>query len=150
MSSWYVNVGGQSHGPMTDAAFERMRASGGIPPTALVWRNGMQAWVPMSTLFGGPPPASFPSAATTATPQARGRMPGVLIAAYVMAICSLGCFWVGVPAGVICSIIAMTRPGWSVAALPALILTLVCGVIGFFLEATCAAMLLGAAPSSGL
>ena len=144
MSSWYVNVGGQSHGPMTDTAFEQMRASGGIPPNALVWRNGMQSWVPMSTLFGGPPPASFPAAATAATPQERGRMPGVLIAAYVMAICSLGCFWVGVPGGVICSIIAMTRPGWSVHAVVALVLSLVCGVIGFFLEAMCGAMLFSA------
>jgi len=139
MSNWYVNVGGQSHGPMTDAVFEQMRASGGIPPNALVWRNGMQSWVPASTLFGGAP-AAMP---VMSMPEQRGRMPGVLIAAFVLAICSVGCFWVGVPAGVICSIIAMTKPGWSLPAIGALVLTLVCGVIGFFLEATCAAMMLG-------
>ena len=46
---FYLDVGGQSKGPLPAEVLARMLEKGlGVDPTTLVWRNGMERWLPMS------------------------------------------------------------------------------------------------------
>ena len=65
-SNWYVSNQGAQSGPFPDATFRQMLAAGQVPPGALVWQEGMQGWVPATSIAqpsvpavpgGMPPPA---------------------------------------------------------------------------------------------
>ncbi len=45
-ASWYVVVDGQAVGPLSDADLVSRIKRGRLPGDVLVWRSGMQAWVP--------------------------------------------------------------------------------------------------------
>jgi uncharacterized membrane protein len=45
--TWHYAAGGVQHGPVDDAQFDRLVASGEITPDTLVWRTGMPAWAPL-------------------------------------------------------------------------------------------------------
>jgi uncharacterized RDD family membrane protein YckC len=47
MNWYYVNGAGQQAGPLDDAAFDALIASGGINMETLVWREGMANWQPL-------------------------------------------------------------------------------------------------------
>ena len=56
---WYYSDGRQQFGPVTQAEFDTLVASGRIAPHTLVWRAGMTNWAPLETV-------QAPSPATTA------------------------------------------------------------------------------------
>ena len=62
--TWYYASGGQQQGPIDDAQFDAMIASGQIKPADLVWKEGMANWQPLSTVrpgvAGTPAPAPMP------------------------------------------------------------------------------------------
>ncbi len=43
---WYYSIEGGRQGPVTDSEFESLARAGSIPPTALVWQEGMADWRP--------------------------------------------------------------------------------------------------------
>jgi uncharacterized RDD family membrane protein YckC len=61
--TWYYVVGGQSVGPVSEVDLDALAQNGTIRPETLVWRDGMAAWEPYS---------SVKSSATTAAPIAGG------------------------------------------------------------------------------
>jgi uncharacterized RDD family membrane protein YckC len=70
--SWYYADNNERRGPIEDAAFQTLVASGTIKPDTLVWREGLTDWVPYSQAGSASAPLSManpgPAAiATTAT-----------------------------------------------------------------------------------
>jgi uncharacterized RDD family membrane protein YckC len=75
---WYVGKGGKKHGPFTNDQLKKLAADGKIDRTDLLWKEGMEKWVPCSSAKGlfsavaaaplspSPPPPAFdnPLAAT--------------------------------------------------------------------------------------
>lgn len=59
---WYLGMAGQQRGPFRPADLAAQASAGVLTPDTLVWRNGMQQWLParevpqLASLFGGPPP----------------------------------------------------------------------------------------------
>lgn len=154
MANWYVSVNGGQAGPYPEADFERMRAQGLVPPNAYVWCEGMGNWILASELPGGasvappplptmaPPPGVGPSAYPFATGgQQFGAVPygapipaaspsGLVIAAYVLGGLALLCSCLtGLPA-IICAALAMGQPEQRRHATIALIVSIVCTVVG--------------------
>jgi hypothetical protein len=146
MANWYINIDGNQAGPYSEADFENMRAQGMIPPNAYVWKEGMANWVFASELPGGTP-AAPPPAAPPAWPSA-GAAPGMyqpvvddakpsglVIASYALAGLALLCSCItGIPA-IICAAIAMSQPGQRRHAKIALIVSIVCLVVGMVVGA---------------
>ena len=60
--NWFYAENGQQRGPVSEAEFDALVASGSIQPSKLVWREGMAKWQPLSEVRpiglapGGPPP----------------------------------------------------------------------------------------------
>ncbi|KAB2849019.1 MAG: DUF4339 domain-containing protein [Hyphomicrobiaceae bacterium] len=50
MSTWFFYRNGQQQGPVTDEVFRQLVQSGQVGPSDLVWREGMQEWLPLQTL----------------------------------------------------------------------------------------------------
>lgn len=50
--SWYYAENNERRGPIEDAAFESLVATGTITPDTLVWREGFAEWVPYSKAGG--------------------------------------------------------------------------------------------------
>lgn len=96
MSEWYYAQENQQQGPVNEAELKEFLAVGKLPPTILVWKEGMANWAmanslpefqfrpppvpsvkPMAPM--GPPPAAAPFtpfvAATTASPTATAAAP---------------------------------------------------------------------------
>jgi uncharacterized RDD family membrane protein YckC len=55
--SWYYAEGNDRRGPVEQSEWERLLNSGIIRPETLVWREGMETWVPYSTIAGTAIPA---------------------------------------------------------------------------------------------
>jgi hypothetical protein len=55
--NWFYAQGGQRQGPVSQEDFDRLVATGVITDSTLVWRSGMGAWEPWSSLrpIGTPP-----------------------------------------------------------------------------------------------
>jgi hypothetical protein len=74
--TWYYAIGNERHGPVDDAALDRLIATGVVTPDTLVWRAGMADWQPLAqarprttaapTIIPPPPAAGTPT--PTATP----------------------------------------------------------------------------------
>ncbi|HEX6202342.1 MAG TPA: TIGR00266 family protein [Thermoanaerobaculia bacterium] len=47
MSDWYVSVGGGQEGPLSEEDLRQRIRSGAVPPTAYVFRQGMDGWAPV-------------------------------------------------------------------------------------------------------
>jgi len=68
---WYVGKGGKKHGPFTNDQLKKLAADGKIDRTDLLWKEGMEKWVPCSSAKGlfsavaaaplspSPPPPAF-------------------------------------------------------------------------------------------
>ena len=52
---WYYADGGLRMGPVDDAGFEALRASGKIRLETLVWKAGMADWQPLGAIGSAPP-----------------------------------------------------------------------------------------------
>ncbi len=50
---WYYAIGDQRQGPVDQAEFDRLVATGTIRGETLVWRQGMPAWQPYATVQAG-------------------------------------------------------------------------------------------------
>ena len=71
--SWYYAENNERRGPIEDAAFQSLVASGTIKPDTLVWREGLSDWVPYNQTGSTGPALSMANAGpaaltTTATP----------------------------------------------------------------------------------
>jgi uncharacterized RDD family membrane protein YckC len=75
--SWYYAENNERRGPIEDAAFQSLVASGTINANTLVWRDGMTDWVPFSQASGAPGAAP----AVTGSPLAAGGEPNTSAAA---------------------------------------------------------------------
>lgn len=64
--SWYYAENNERRGPIEDAAFQSMAASGTIKPDTLVWREGFTDWLPYSQVAasGSSAPATGAVAST--------------------------------------------------------------------------------------
>jgi hypothetical protein len=49
---WHYSRGGKQVGPVSTTELSQLAASGQLSPTDMVWKEGMGAWVPASTLKG--------------------------------------------------------------------------------------------------
>jgi hypothetical protein len=74
---WHYSSGGKKNGPVSPIALKRLAETGILTPTDLVWREGMQQWVPARAVKGlfpesptaQPPAAAAPLPAATPTPR---------------------------------------------------------------------------------
>ena len=92
---WYYASGDQRHGPVSFAELRRLAASDTIEPTDLMWKDGMDEWVPASTVRGlftakdGPP--VLPSTPRKSSPRAAAKSgTGVLVCSILSLAGSLG------------------------------------------------------------
>jgi hypothetical protein len=53
---WYYAEGNERRGPVDDAQFKQLAATGKIGPDTLVWKAGLPAWQPFRTLTSAEPP----------------------------------------------------------------------------------------------
>jgi hypothetical protein len=70
----YQTRGGKQVGPVSGTELRQLAASGQLSPTDLVWKDGMGAWVPASSikgLFNSNPAPLLVSAAPSVGPDAR-------------------------------------------------------------------------------
>lgn len=49
---WHYNRGGKQVGPVSGTDLKELAASGQLSPTDMVWKDGMGAWAPASSLKG--------------------------------------------------------------------------------------------------
>lgn len=56
---WFYSIDGAQQGPVSEDRFNELVARGEVPANALVWREGMAGWEPLSAVrpqAGSPPP----------------------------------------------------------------------------------------------
>lgn len=122
MAQWYYGLNGQQNGPVEDDEIRAMLASGMINGQTIIWRDGMEEWLPIlqvpewaSQVVYQAPTAPGPSAVPGYGPLPVVPNNGMAIASMVCGISSLvllfSCF-VGILAGipaVICGHIALKQ-----------------------------------------
>ncbi len=76
-SGWFVGESGRQQGPLTTTQVQALIAAGKITGSALVWREGMANWAPISSAFSSaPPPLSGNQVSSVAAPNAQtGGLP---------------------------------------------------------------------------
>ena len=52
MAQWFYRIDGQEAGPVGTSELKRLAASGELSPTDMVWKEGLEAWVPASKAKG--------------------------------------------------------------------------------------------------
>lgn len=52
MAGWYFSRNGQNSGPYSSAQLQQLAATGQLSPTDLVWKEGMQQWLPATSIKG--------------------------------------------------------------------------------------------------
>jgi hypothetical protein len=72
MNSWFYLKEDKQRGPLSDLGLRDLFTRGELPPTALVWREGMAQWMPASSISGLVP--ALPPLAV-ALPAGRARPP---------------------------------------------------------------------------
>jgi hypothetical protein len=114
MPLWYYGSPAGQSGPVEDREMQALIASGGVGPETLVWRDGMQDWVPLRTM------PELVGAGVTPYPPAYGGAgyyppvtnSGLAIASMVCGIVGyVTCYFVGIlgiPA-VICGHMALSQ-----------------------------------------
>jgi hypothetical protein len=113
---WYVGHNGQKSGPYTTAQLRQMAAAGQIAPGDMLWKQGLDAWVPMSNVAGlvsvdvaGPPPLGRPPEPGTAPAAGPTKTSGLAVASLVLGILSCGLMiFTGIPA-IVCGIMGLNR-----------------------------------------
>ncbi len=81
--AWYVGRDGQQYGPVGDAEFWAMQATGQILPTDLVWRDGYAEWKPAAQVQPpAPPTVPLNPAHPAVPPQAASQQQPAEYAAY--------------------------------------------------------------------
>jgi TM2 domain-containing membrane protein YozV len=79
-SEWYYSHDGERHGPISTDQLKDLAAAGKLGPGDLVWKEGMDNWVPAGKLknlltpaASGPPPARAAARAADVESSAAGR-----------------------------------------------------------------------------
>ena len=70
---WFYTLNGENFGPISEADLDARIASGALPPSVNVWREGMESWVPLNQLRAPAPSVpriSVPPAVAAAPPYA--------------------------------------------------------------------------------
>ncbi len=49
---WYYSREGQQRGPLTPTQIKELVAAGKLTPTDLIWKEGLESWIPASRLKG--------------------------------------------------------------------------------------------------
>lgn len=49
---WYYSQNGQKPGPITEDELKKSAATGKLKPTDLIWKEGMDNWVPARSVKG--------------------------------------------------------------------------------------------------
>ncbi len=78
---WYYAKGNKQYGPVTPGELKQLADRGEVGPEELVWRDGMEGWVParrVKGLFDGDPSAA-PAPATLAPAPAAPAAPTTLV-----------------------------------------------------------------------
>lgn len=75
--SWYYAENNERRGPIDDAAFQSLVATGTIKPDTLVWREGLSEWVPYSQAGSASPAPSAHAAMAVAGAAAISGETGV-------------------------------------------------------------------------
>ena len=97
--SWFYAKDSQQLGPAAEEAVRQMLQSGELPPTTLVWCEGMPQWMPASSVaeFMGAAPVGPPVTPVTAMPLgyqgyagASGPMPKTWLTESILCLC---CCW---------------------------------------------------------
>jgi hypothetical protein len=60
---WYIAQNGQRVGPISEAELRQQATAGKVQPTDLIWKQGMEKWVPARSVKGLFAPVSVPAAA---------------------------------------------------------------------------------------
>jgi len=119
---WYYSQEGQQHGPQTPSQIKELAAAGKLKPTDLIWKEGLESWIPASRLKGLFPettpaenaPAAFAVNTGASTLAARGESDHPAAVAWKMLGVALGAYFSQMPAIVFVTVI------WYVASLSAL------------------------------
>jgi len=69
---WYYERAGAQAGPVTQAAIIEMLGRGEVSSSTLIWRSGLENWVPLGSVIS-PPPPSVPVSA----PPSRTLLPAM-------------------------------------------------------------------------
>lgn len=72
---WMVAAGGGVSAPMSAAELRQLGEAGGIPADAMVWRTGLAAWAPASTVRGLALTPPAPAFTVRSAPEYRRRSP---------------------------------------------------------------------------
>jgi hypothetical protein len=113
---WFVGHNGQKSGPYTTAQLRQMAAAGQIAPGDMLWKQGLDAWVPMSNVAGlvpvdvaGPPPLGRPPEPGTAPAAGPTKTSGLAVASLVLGVLSCGLMiFTGIPA-IVCGVMGLNR-----------------------------------------
>ena len=78
--NWFYAAGGQQQGPVDDAQFDALIASGQVKPDTLVWHEGMPNWLPLRDARPASGTVAAPSSGLPAPPVV-GPSPNEIICA---------------------------------------------------------------------
>ncbi|MDB5308538.1 MAG: hypothetical protein JWO38_2740 [Gemmataceae bacterium] len=76
MGAWYYSVGGARRGPVTATELRALAGGGSLRPSDLVWRKGLEDWVPAARISGLFPADRPPPLPGDGPPPVPGR-PGL-------------------------------------------------------------------------
>jgi len=115
MAKWYYSINGAQQGPVDDEEMRAMLASGMVHSSTLVWRDGMDAWQPLSsqpewaTQIASPMGTPIP--AYTVSPPTNGLAIASMVLGLISLPVMLGCAFgilTAIPA-VICGHLSLTQ-----------------------------------------
>ncbi len=80
MSAWHFVKNGQKEGPVETLDLQKMIQSGSLPPTTLVWKQGMAEWVAANTLpdFGATAIVAPPLGAEDPADVEKNKVMGII------------------------------------------------------------------------
>lgn len=123
---WVQGNDQKPYGPYDIAVIRQYIADGRLSLTNLATAEGSSNWIPIGALIGG---ASV-TPASPLTASGDSAMSALIIWAWVLGPLSLGCgLLTGIPA-IICAGIAIRQPAQKSRALPALIVAIICALLG--------------------
>jgi len=78
---WYIAQNGQRVGPISEAELRQQAAAGKIQPSDMIWKQGMDKWVPASKVKGLFPPAQTKTTPTSDQSSSNHAIPAAILEA---------------------------------------------------------------------
>ena len=72
---WYYRQNGQKNGPISGAEMKQLAAAGKLQAADMIWKQGMEKWVPASSVTGLFPAAQVPGATKVPPPLPPTKVP---------------------------------------------------------------------------